>query len=168
MKKHCLLALLLCILSVPCFADGGYRSLFGSVASSLPDGDQKAIYSLLVLSVAKDGSGFVLDGCPSAPFEVELADLNGDEIPEVFVIGGNSCTSGVTGGSIWLFTKDTGARYKMHFGFPAAGYKILSEKSKGYPDIRFSGPGFCEPVWRWNGTDYLHLKNVSTSQGGCK
>lgn len=150
------------------FADDGYRALFSAAASSLPESDQKAIYTLLDLSHATDGSGFVLEGCPSAKFEVELLDLNGDGVPEVFLRGGNSCTSGIAGESVWLFTKIGAGRYKMHFGFPAINYKALPEKSAGYPNIRFSIPGFCEPVWRWNGNEYKHFRNIPTSRGGCK
>ena len=167
MKPRSLLVFILITYAWPCLANSGHTRLFRSASSSLPDQDQKAIYSLMRLTPAKKGGGFVVDGCPPAVFNVEIVDLNKDGTPEVFVSGGNSCTSGVTGNSVWLFTKLTEGRYKMQFGFPAATYKSLPGNSNGYPDIRFGGPGFCEPVWRWNGREYSHFTNVPTASGGC-
>ena len=166
MKSRSLLTLLLASFAAICFADAGYARLFKSTGSSLSEQDQKSIYSLLGLA-SSNGRGHVLEGCPSAEFKVKIVDLNNDGTAEVFVTGGNTCTSGITGNSVWLFTKNPDSTYKMQFGFPAAAYKILQEGSGGYPDIRFGGRGFCEPVWRWNGREYSHLKNVPTSPGGC-
>lgn len=163
-------ALLLVVLAIalPSFADDGHRVLFKSVAASVPEAGQKTIYSLMGLSLAKDKLSFVLDEvCPPATFDTEVVDLNGDGIPEIFLLGGNTCTSGAAGSSVWLFTKAKGGAYRMHFGFPSAGYKVLSRKTKGYPNIQFGGPGFCEAVWSWNGERYVHLRNVPTSPGGC-
>lgn len=152
----------------PSFSDDGHRVLFKSNAASVPKRDQRVIYSLMKLSLAKDKSGFMLDDvCPPVSFDVEVTDLNGDGIPEVFLLGGNTCTSGATGSSVWLFAKGKGGAYRMNLGFPSAGYKILSQTVKGYPNIQFGGPGFCEAVWSWNGKHYVHLKNVPTSPGGC-
>jgi|APFre7841882724_1041349.scaffolds.fasta_scaffold103992_2 hypothetical protein len=166
MKSRSLLTLLLALFAVSCFADAGYARLFKSAGSSLSEQDQKSIYSLLGLS-SSSGRGHVFEGCPPAEFKVKIVDLNNDGTPEVFVTGGNTCTSGITGNSVWLFTKAAGSTYNMQLGFPATEYKILQGGSEGYPDIRFGDRGFCEPVWRWDGREYSHFKNIPSSPGGC-
>ncbi len=30
----------------------------------------------------------------------------------------------------------------------------------GYPDLLIGGPGFEQPVWRWNGKEYQFYKTV--------
>lgn len=158
----------------PALADGGYKRLF-SKAKGIPTEDQIAIYDQLKLKFAKaytapDGSlvnQFIPEHCEDpAPYEVEVTDLNSDGVPEVFVSGGDSCTSGATGGSIWLFVKSSSG-YQMHLGFPAGVWKALPEKSKGFPDLRFVDAGHREGVWRWNGREYDHFRDVATATGGC-
>lgn len=105
-------------------------------------------------------------GCDPAPFEAHAEDLNGDGIPEVFIYGGNACTSGGTGRSVSLFIKK-GETYSQHLGFPAFSHVRTQQSHLGFADLRFSGAGFCEGVWRWNGQTYGHLKNVATAPGGC-
>jgi hypothetical protein len=168
--------------------DGGYAVLFREVASALSERDQKAIYAALGAGLAADGRSFVdtecvdartryakatgeaspptLSSC-NAAYSVKLVDLNGDGVAEVFVTGGSSYRSGITGSSIWLFLKDAHGAYQPQFGFPAAAHKVLKSRSKGLPDIQLGGRGFCEAVWRWDGKGYAHHKNVPTQPGGC-
>jgi hypothetical protein len=96
---------LLALVASPGLADTGYKQLF-SGSNGIAEEDQVAIYRQLELKLTRDGE-FISSGCDPAPFRTEVADLNGDGIPEVFVTGGNDCTSGVTGSSIWLFVKST-------------------------------------------------------------
>jgi hypothetical protein len=159
-------ALLLCLFVAPAVAaDAGYKQLF-SKSKGIAVEDQVAIYRQLELKLAPDGTQFTLDECDPAPYEVEVVDLNKDGTPEVVVDGGNNCTSGVTGGSIWLFVKSSSG-YQSNLGFPAGLWKALPEKSKGFPDLRFVAAGHCDGVWRWNGKEYDHSRDVATAKGGC-
>jgi hypothetical protein len=151
----------------PCLADNGYMQLFGAEGKTISTVDQRAIYTQLGFKLAKDRKSFIDAGCDPAGYSVELVDLNSDGTPEVWVSGGNTCTSGMTGSSVWLFVKSGTAGYRANLGFPAGGWKVLPQKSNGFPDLRFGGPGFCEAVWRWDGTTYKHFKNVATAKGGC-
>lgn len=165
-----LLFLLLACLTFPCAADYGCKQIFRSVANNLSPQDQQTICSALELQKTPDGKLVLSETCEVFPddFAVELKDINGDGVKEVFIIGGNTCTSGHAGSSIWLFIKQKQhAAYKKNLDFPAAAYKLLTKKTKGFPDIQIGGPGFCEGVWRWNGQSYSHHKNVSTAPGGC-
>lgn len=151
-------------------AEEGYRLLFGSANGSLPESDQRAIYASLNLETSPNGAGLKVKelGCPAFLFdEVAVQDLDGDGRNEVVLRGGNTCTSGGVGSSVWLLTRSAQGIWQTHLGFPAGGYTVLAEKHLGLPDIRTGGMGWCEAVWRWDGQTYQHLKNVPTQPGGC-
>lgn len=123
---------------------------FGSEATKLSPTEIKSIYVTAGLTERK---GKIFDACeqPIQP-EIEVKDLNGDGKPEVFVMVTGSCY-GVTGVNLSLLIKDKHGNWKDNFGFPGT-YKLLTTKNLGYPDIEILGPGFCFPVWRWNGNEY--------------
>lgn len=164
------LVLALTFLSCSAAADDGYRMLFGQASGSLPEADQRAVYTGLNLAVSPDGGGLIFKdmACPAFQFdEVTVTDINGDDQPEVILRGGNTCTSGGDGSSLWLLSKSAQGGWQAHLGFPAGGYTLLAEKHQGFPDIQVGGMGWCEAVWRWDGSTYQHLKNVATQPGGC-
>ena len=153
----------------PALADTGFKQLF-SKSKSIAVEDQVAIYRQLELKLAPDGKQFVDEFCKDdpAPYEVEVVDLNKDGTPEVFVEGGNYCTSGVTGGTMWLFIKSPSG-YKSNLGFPAGMWTAFPQKSKGFPDLRLvAATGPCDEVWRWNGKAYAYSRAIPTFKGGCK
>ncbi|EXJ12653.1 hypothetical protein D779_4021 [Imhoffiella purpurea] len=99
--------------------------------------------------------GFVTDDCgEKAGYSAELVDLNDDGQPEVFVSLEGTCSGGMTGVWMDLYIKDRRGRWQSQFGFPGI-YEIRKTKHKGFPDIEIGGPGFCFPVWRWNGRKYV-------------
>lgn len=150
--------------------DDGYRLLFQQAHGSLPEADQRAVYASLNLKLSPDGQGLIFKDLECPPFEfnaADIMDLNGDGQDEVMLRGGNTCTSGGDGSSIWLLTKSAQGAWVTHLGFPAGGYRVLPEKHLGFPDLQFGGMGFCEGVWRWDGQTYQHFKDVATQAGGC-
>lgn len=154
--------------SAPKAPDMGYAALFRAASSRLPEPDQRRIYALMGLKKsAKAGMFTDESGCPPAPYRANLADLNQDGTPEVFISGGNTCSAGMTGLSLHLFVKDLNGEYRANLGFPAAGYKQLSTRSRGYADIRVASTGFCDAIWRWDGLAYSHAANIPTAPGGC-
>jgi hypothetical protein len=160
---------LLALVVSPALADTGYKQLFDK-SKGITVEDQIAIYRQLELKLAPDGQQFVGEFCADdpAPYNVEVVDLNKDGTPEVFVEGGNNCTSGVTGQSMWLFIKSASG-YKSNLGFPAGKWTALPEKSKGFPDLRLvAATGPCDEVWRWNGNEYSYSRAIPTFKGGCK
>ena len=79
---------------------------------------------------------------------------------EVFVLFGNSYTSGNAGSSISLFIKNAAGVYSLDLGFPGTVPDALSTSNQGYPDLLIGGPSFEYPVWRWNGKEYIYYKSV--------
>ena len=104
---------ILTLFILPCTSDGassdeGYRQLFKQVNGSLPEADQRAVYAALGLAASQDGSALIFKDmeCPAFVFdEVTVRDLDGDGQAEVMLRGGNTCTSGGNGSSLWLLTK---------------------------------------------------------------
>lgn len=145
----------------------GHRILFPD-SMTVSEDDQRAIFDLLGYTVSADGSALEAMDCgPIYVSRVEEIDLNGDGVVEVFVLAGNTCTSGMDGSSVSLFIKDAEGSYGSHFGFPAGGWTTLEITNAGFPDIAIAGAGFCESVWRWDGTTYQHDHNRPTEPGGC-
>jgi hypothetical protein len=124
--------------------------------SKLPPAEMAAVYKAAGLT---ERGGKILDACGKAiEPQVDVVDLNGDGQPEVFVLANDSICYGVAGGELTLLIKDKQGHWQANLGFSAGGYKLLSTKNKGYPDIEIGGPGFCAPVWRWNGRAYAGHK----------
>jgi hypothetical protein len=161
----------------PCFAAAGLAFamaadgpalLFAQGAGKLTPAEQREIFGALELKVAPDGKGLLDPVCEQpAGAQVELRDMNGDGQQEVLVIYGNTCLSGYTGSNVVLFIKDAAGKYRANLGFPGASADPKPEKSKGYPDLLIGGPGFCFPVWRWDGKAYAPLRNEAQEPGGC-
>ncbi|WP_287129551.1 hypothetical protein [Candidatus Cyanaurora vandensis] len=97
-------------------------------------------------------------GCNEAlDYTTEVIDLNGDE-PGVFTSVAGTCLGGMAGVQVNLYIKNKNGQWQPQFGFPGT-YTVLKTKSKAYPDIEIGGPGFCFPVWHWNGQQYaIHKK----------
>jgi hypothetical protein len=161
----CLLISLACAGSAHAQAEG-YRILFPD-STTIPEEDQRAIFEQLGYSISADRTALEALDCGPIFGQVQETDLNGDGIVEVFVVAGNACTSGMTGSSITLFIQDAEGRYGPHLGFPAGGWTRLETANAGFPDLSIGGPGFCEAVYRWDGTTYQHDRNHPTEPGGC-
>jgi len=128
---------------------------------------RRDIYAELGFSEAPDGRGLIAGDCGPVEFRAEIVDLNEDGTSEVMLVAGNACTSGNTGTSVHLFMADSTGRYSHQLGFPAAGYRALANKGDGFPDLAFTGPGFCHGVWRAYGGRYQYECSIEAEQGAC-
>jgi hypothetical protein len=144
--------------------------LFAAGDTRLSAAEQGAVHAAFAewFPVSSDGLRFEDENCGDIPARAEVVDLNGDGSYEVFIYWGNACTSGGTGSSLSLFTKDSSGGYRDQLGFPAAGYTTLPARNDGYPDLQFGGPGFCFAVWSWNGNNYEFKCNSPQEEGGCQ
>ena len=145
----------------------GAAILFANDDGGLTVAEQNLIYESLGMSVDSAGTGFTMCDQPAGAV-ASFSDWNKDGNKEVLVIYGNSCTSGMTGSSVALFIKDSGASgYTTNLGFPGASADPQPTSNLGYPDLLIGLPGFCFPVWRWDGKEYQFLESVPQSPGGC-
>jgi hypothetical protein len=148
-------------------AQDGYRILFHADSTTIAEADQRAIFDQLGYVAGADGSSLEVVDCGTIFTQVDEEDLNGDGNPEVFVLGGNSCTSGFAGSNLTLFVRNPEGGWGMNLGFPAGGWTVLEAGNEGFPDLSIGGPGFCEAVYRWDGSTYQYHGNRETEPGGC-
>lgn len=151
-------------------ADRPWSALFGADEKILSEADQQAVFLQMseAFPLSDDGTTLVDPYCGDIAPMTDVIDLNGDGNYEVFVEFGNSCISGFTGRSLSLFIKDENGNYQYQLGFPAMGYQMLERGVDGYPDLQFGGPGFCFPVWAWDGSNYEFKCSLPQADGGCE
>lgn len=146
----------------------GPALLFAGGRGDLSAEERLHVFNLLALNVTPDGKGFTDQVCGQpAGARVEFRDMNSDGRQEVLVIFGNDCTSGMAGSSALLLVRDAGGKLQPNLGFPAASADPMPDSNLGYPDLLIGGPGFCFPVWRWDGKEYIGLRNDPQMPGGC-
>lgn len=144
------------------------KVLFKDVKTKLSPAEKNSIAGSL---------GFVLTGNKASPFALDNeskdypfactvlpTDLNKDGKEEIFIVYGNSFTSGHTGSSVCLFIKAASGKYTLNLGFPATVPDALASGKAGYPDLVLGGPGFEFPIWRWNGREYAYFRKITDAQ----
>ncbi|WP_047248125.1 hypothetical protein [Chromobacterium subtsugae] len=116
----------------------------------------------------QDNWGFVTEQCRQ-PFKLSASYPSDekDSHNELWLEGGSACTSGTTGQSVWLFIRGEDGHLRANLGVPASKTVVTGDLNNGRYDLRLSSNGFCEAVWRWDGSQYAHLKNIATQPGGC-
>jgi hypothetical protein len=147
----------------------GAQLLFKNSATKLTAAEKSTLYKQLGFLLSADNKQFIADkDGADFPFEAQVfpTDLNKDGAEEIFIVYGNSYTSGNTGSSVVLFIKNTSGAYQMNLGFPGMAPEALATASKGYPDLVIGGPGFEFPVWRWNGKAYALYKKMGDAEYG--
>lgn len=140
------------------------ESLFRNVKTKLTVVEKNSIATQLafVPSGNKD-LPFALDkDSKDYPFAALVlpTDMNKDGKEEIFVLFGNSFTSGMAGSSIILYIKNAPGVYAPQLGFPGMAPDVLVTNNLGYPDLLVGGPGFEFPVFRWNGKAYNNFRVV--------
>lgn len=176
MRPHpLLLAAVLCAVPLPSLAqDDATRSAVArltadlDVSSSLRGEMEAGLATLLggdeLRYDGRQGSYSVM-GCEETEMRARLVDLNGDDTPEVQVEAGGTCVGGMAGTHSWLLVRTPGG-WRADLAFP--GFLVpLGTRSGGFVDVLVAGPGFCFPVWRWNGRAYDHFCNAGEGGANC-
>jgi len=129
---------------------------------NVPAAEQAAIFAAAGFS-RRDGAwkSGNCDGAESAsysPGRIDLyRDINGDARPEAVVSEGGAVCYGMTGTHFWLVSKQADGSWRRIHDETAMPEFLETRGTDGWPDIQMGGPGFCFPVWRWNGRAYaLH------------
>ncbi|NMG16250.1 hypothetical protein [Aromatoleum bremense] len=147
-------------------------ALFAHVpAASLPAPDRVAIADLTPLTLKGGRVVSKLPGCDREPMDAEaqVVDLNGDRQPEVFVMAGNTCTSGMTGISVRLYARQRDGTWIQLLDVIAPAYRVLPSTSHGWRDLALaSRTSSCVGVWRL-GDDgrYRYTRSEAADGGPC-
>jgi hypothetical protein len=95
---------------------------------------------------------------------LKRGDFNGDGSTDALVAEGGTYCFGMTGSGYTLVSRRPDSGWVImdeRIGIP----EFLETKGEdGWPDIEVGGPGFCFPVVRWNGAEYvLHRTEYESS-----
>lgn len=145
------------------------EALFGK-GRKLSQADlQDVLDQLGMRYVAQDGAAGFVDrkGCDEPyPLNAHFERDGGQE--QLWVRGGDGCTSGEAGASVWVFVRDGEGRLRVNLGMPASQVRRTRDVSAGVHDLRVGSAAFCDRLWRWNGKAFVHLLNIPTQAGGCE
>lgn len=146
----------------------GATLLFKNSKSNLTTAEKNKLFIDLQFHLSKDRKQFIADGDVNKefPFDPQLmpTDFNKDGREEVFIIYGNSYTSGGAGSTVVVFIKNAAGKYESQLRFPGTAPDVLATTNKGYPDLLIGGPGSEYLVWKWNSTSYVLARKVKDSE----
>lgn len=96
-----------------------------------------------------------LEGASYTPGSVDIyTDLNGDGRADAVISEGSGICYGITGTHFWLLSKQSTGSWTVMLSGLGIAEPLRTMGAGGWPDILVGGPGFCFPVYRWNGTAY--------------
>ena len=128
-------------------------------AATAPPAELPAIFK--AAGFAQKGGAWKSGNCDGAesesysPGNIETySDLNGDGRPEAVVTESGAVCYGITGTHFWLVSKQADGSWKRMFDETAMPDFLSTKGAGGWPDVQLGGPGFCFPIWRWNGRAY--------------
>lgn len=98
---------------------------------------------------------------------IEIRDLNGDGRPDGLVSDFGSECYGSTEQGFVIVTKDAGGAWRKLYESQGIPTFQATRGAGGWPDIENGGPGFCFPIQRWNGTDYVTVRWKAYQPGAC-
>jgi hypothetical protein len=84
----------------------------------------------------------------------QVADRNGDGLPDIVISEGGTYCYGNTSQAFWLVAKQADGRWTLLTRSTGIPQFLKTQGTHGWPDISVGGPGFCFPVQRWNGREY--------------
>jgi hypothetical protein len=85
----------------------------------------------------------------------EVRDLNSDGLPDAVVTEGSADCYGNVGVAYSLVSKQANGSWKLMTKGTGMLTFLSTKGAGGWPDIEVGGPGFCFPVLRWNGSEYV-------------
>ena len=143
----------------------GAALLFKNIKSTLTTAEKNKLFIDAGFRLSKDRQQFTAEGDDTGeyPFSAFVAptDLNKDGAEEVFIVYGNTYTSGAAGSSVIVFIKNPAGKYVKHLDVPGMSPDVLATTGKGYPDLLIGGPGSEYPVYHWNGNDYAMSRKIA-------
>lgn len=85
----------------------------------------------------------------------EVRDLNGDGYPEAVIVESSTYCYGSTETGYSVVSKQPNGTWKLIASGPGNPTFLKTKGVANWPDIEVGGPGFCFPVERWNGRQYV-------------
>ena len=87
-----------------------------------------------------------------------VQDVNGDGRAEVVITEGSTFCYGAVETGFVLLSKQTAGTWKVVMSSPGVPTFLSARGVGNWRDMEIGGPGFCFPVYRWNGRKYALAK----------
>jgi hypothetical protein len=98
---------------------------------------------------------------------LEVRDLNGDGRPDALISDyGTACYGGTEQG-FFIVTRGADGAWRLLHQNQGVPEFLPTRGAGGWPDMVNGGPGFCHPVMRWNGKDYVTVRWQAEEPGAC-
>jgi hypothetical protein len=85
----------------------------------------------------------------------QVADLNGDGAPEAVITESSAYCFGGAGTAYYLVSSDAAGKWRLVDKGEGFATFLKTRGKDNWPDLEVGGPGFCFPVLRWDGADYV-------------
>jgi hypothetical protein len=85
-------------------------------------------------------------------------DLNGDGRPEAILTESGTFCYGRNEAGYALLSKQANGSWRVMSQGGGIVEPLKTKGAGGYPDLSIGGPGFCFPVQRWNGREYVNQR----------
>lgn len=85
----------------------------------------------------------------------KIGDFNNDGHPDAIVTEGSSFCFGRTGTGFSIVSQQESGEWWIMADMTGIPKLLDQHGINGWPDIEVSGPGFCFPIWRWTGAEYV-------------
>lgn len=83
-----------------------------------------------------------------------VRDLDGDGQPDAIIVEGGTYCYGNTGIGYAIVSKGANGAWRPITSGQGMVHILDTRGTAGWPDLEIGGPGFCFPVYRWNGSTY--------------
>lgn len=162
---------------IPCAALAGQAPLSVSdalfakpEAAALSPPDRTEIAAQLPMRLQAGALVSNAPGCAGQPIHsiVAIADMNLDGVPEVLVQAGNACTSGMTGATVWLFSKRPDGRWQEYLNVAAIDFKVLASRVQGWNELGLAGRSECVGVWQHSSDRFVFSRAIHPDGRPCK
>ncbi|WP_230971716.1 hypothetical protein [Nitrogeniibacter aestuarii] len=140
-----------CCLPFPSWAGSNIAAVLFDAGSGLSGEDKQEVSESLPLTLRRGRIESSMPECANQPAnpKVKVISLDSD-IPVVVVQGGNACTSGMTGQSVWIVAK-TNSKWRLVMDVPALFQGLHFASVHAYPSVYLSGRSHCDRnVWAYS------------------
>jgi hypothetical protein len=141
-------------------------------AASLTAAERNALFRSAGF-VQRGGEWKGCDGGSDASIDDEsvnggaIQDLNGDGRPEVIVTDQGTACYGMTGTGFHILTAGANG-WRVFWSSPGIPTILPARGAGGWPNIEVGGPGFCMPVYGWDGRAYDIRFFNEYDKGACR
>jgi len=125
-------------------------------AQALSDHERATVLVAAGAQLRDDRWVICTDDPDAAGARIDLVrDLNGDGRPEALVVEDGTWCHGFIGTGFQLLSRQVDGSWRRITAADGMPEFLATRGKGGWPDLLVGGPGFCFPVQRWNGRDYV-------------